>query len=183
MSSKSIKKFSAGVMVLVIMACFIPVTAGAFAPGEGRPDRGFGKKGHCRSALGFWQNPQMVQDLKLTETQIEKIREADFTFREKQLALKAQIDSLHLKMDKAFSAETMDEKAVIALAEKMSDIKGKLFVQRIESRMMLGKLLDADQIQKLKLYDRHPNKQGRGKGGKHLSSRNAGSRPCDNQRF
>lgn len=180
MSAKSIKKFSAGVMVLVIMACFIPLTAGAFAPGEGRQDRGFGKKGHCRSALGIWRNPQMVQDLKLTETQIEKIRKADFTFRERQLALKAQIDSLRLQMDQAFSAETVDEKAVVALAEKMSDIKGKLFVQSIESRLELGKLLDADQIQKLKLYDWHQKKQGPGKGGKHASGRDASDRPCDN---
>ncbi len=165
MTAKRNKKIGTGVMILLIMACFIPANVGAFAPGDGRPDRGLHEKGHHRSALGIWRNPQMAQELELTAEQIKKVREADFTFREKQLPLKAQLESLHLRMEKTFSAGIVDNAAVLSLAEKISDVKGDLFVQQIESHLALGKILNADQIEKLKMHAMHQKRddQRRGK--------------------
>ena len=105
MSSK-LRKIGTGGMVLLIAVCFIPAIAGAFVPGDGRQDKGIDRKGLHRSALGIWRNPQMVQKLELTPEQVKKVREADFTFREKQLPLKAQLESLRLQMEKAFSDES-----------------------------------------------------------------------------
>jgi|GEM_PF-1032709 len=155
MSSELSKKIGTGVMVLLIMACFIPANVGAFAPGDGRQDKAIQRKGHHRSVLGVWRNTKMVQKLGLTEEQIKKVREADFTFREKKLPLKAQLESLHLQMEKAFSDDIVDNAAVLSLAEKISDVKGDLFVQQIESRLALGKILNADQIEKLKMHAMH----------------------------
>ncbi len=39
MNSKLSKKFGTGVMVLLIMVCFIPAIAGACASGDGRQDK------------------------------------------------------------------------------------------------------------------------------------------------
>ncbi len=125
MNSKLSKKFGTGVMVLLITVCFIPAMAGAFAAGDGRQDKGFDRKDHHRPALGIWRNPQMVQELELTTEQVKQLRDADFTFREKRLALKAQLDSLRLQMDKAFSDDIVDDTAILSLAEKISDVKGK----------------------------------------------------------
>ena len=175
MSPKLSTKIGTSVLVLLITVCFIPAIAGAFAPGDGRHDKGFGGKGHHRSGLGIWRNPQMVQGLKLTETQVEQIRNMDFTFREKSLALKAQLDSLRLQMDKAFSEESVNDAAVLKTAQKMSDVKGKLFVQRVERRLALVKILDADQVKKL--HDMHLRKKGPGPRGKHISQRHLYERP------
>lgn len=155
MTAKRNKQIGTSVMILLIMACFIPANLGAFAPGDGRPDRGHHEKGHHRSALGIWRNPQMVQKLGLTAEQIKKVRVADFTFHEKQLPLKAQLESLHLQMEKAFSDDIVDNAAVLSLAEKISVVKGDLFVQKIESRLAFEKILNVDQIEQLKMHAMH----------------------------
>ena len=169
MNSKLSEKFGTGVIVLLITVCFIPAMAGAFAPEDGRQDKGFVRKDHHRPALGIWRDPQMVQKLGLTAEQVKQLRDADFTFREKHLALKAQLDSLRLQMDKAFTDDVVDDTAVLSLAEKISDVKGKMFIQKIEARLEVGKPLNVDQIKKLKLYDMCPKKQDRGSGKKQIS--------------
>jgi len=46
MNSKWSKKFTAGIIVLLIMVCFIPALALAGAPGDQRQGKGFDMKGH-----------------------------------------------------------------------------------------------------------------------------------------
>jgi Spy/CpxP family protein refolding chaperone len=179
MSSKLRKKIGTGAMVLLITACLIPATAGAFASGNGGKAKGFDGRGQQRFALGIWRSPQMVQHLNLTDPQIEQIRDVDFTFREKGLVLKAQLDSLRLQMDRAFSENSNDDSAILKMAQQISDLRGKLFVQGVESRLAVGKLLNADQIKKLKLYDMHPKKRGFKKGHKHDSKRRSAATQYD----
>ena len=171
MNSKLSKKFGTGVVVLLITVCFIPAMAGAFAAGDGKHDRGIDGKGRPRNVLGIWRDPLMVQKLGLTTEQVKKARDADFTFREKHLELKAQLDSLRLQMEKAFTDDVVDDKTVLSLADKISDVKGKLFIQKIEMRLAGKKLLNADQINKLKLYDMHEKKPGRKHGKKLISAK------------
>lgn len=160
MNLKLGKKISTGLMALLITVCFIPAIAGAFAPGDGRQDSGLHGKGHHRPALGIWRDPQMIQELGLTEAQVKQVRDADFSFREKRMALKAQLDSLRLQMDKAFSEDVVDDTVVLSSAEKISGVEGKMFVQEIQARLALGKILNADQIKKLKLYDMNETRKG-----------------------
>jgi Spy/CpxP family protein refolding chaperone len=160
MNSKQIKKVGKGIIVILISVCFIPALAGAFTLGDGQ-GKGSHREGHHRSPLGIWRNPQLVQEVNLTDDQVKQIRDADFSFREKCLTLKAQLDGLHLEMDKAFSDEKVDNAAVLSLAQKISDIKGRLFIQEIEARLAPGKILNKDQIEKLKLHKLDQKKQGR----------------------
>jgi Spy/CpxP family protein refolding chaperone len=104
----------------------------------------------------------MVQELGLTDEQVKGLREADFAHREKRLQLKSKLDGLHLEMEKLFSADAVDEAKVLQVAQKISDLKGKLFVRKIESRLAVGKLLTADQLKKLEVFDLHHHaKQGK----------------------
>lgn len=182
MNSKFGKKIGTGVIVLLITVWLIPATAGAFTPGEGRQHRGFDMKGHHPPALGIWHNPELVQELGLTTEQVKQLKDADFASREKQLALKAQLDGLRLQMAKAFSEDIVDDTAVLSLAEKISDVRGKLFVQQIESRLTLGKILNADQVKKLKLHNIHLRREGPRDGRKplygHRSVEKTGNRDC-----
>ncbi len=161
------KKLFTGAMVLLITAFFIPTLAGAFTPGNHKPDRGFGMKRHHRLPLGIWQNPKMIQELGLTDQQIKGLREADFAHREKRLQLKSKLEGLHLEMEKLFSVESVDESAVLQIAQKISDQKGNLFVRKIESRLAIRKLLTEDQLKKLKRFDfRQHNMRGKMHGNK-----------------
>mgnify|MGYP001823838222 FL=1 len=166
MNSNLRQKFFTGAMVLLVTVFFIPAFAGAFTPGQCKQYKGFGMKRHHGSPLGIWRNPKMVQDLELTDEQVKGLREADFAHREKRLQLKSKLDGLHLEMEKRFSADPVNESDILQLAQKISDIKGKLFVRRIESRLAVRKLLTEDQLKKLKKFDLHhpaPNGKMHGK--------------------
>lgn len=171
------KKIFTVATVFLITVTFIPAFPGTAAADDRRPDKGFHRKHQRGPALGIWRNPRIVQELELTTEQVKQLRDTDFAFREKRLALRAQLDSLRLQMDKAFSGDTVDHAGVLALAEKVSDVKGKLFRQKIEARLAFGKLLNADQIQKLKLNDMRRKKRGSYKGEKHFSWRHSDERP------
>ncbi len=161
------KKLFTGAMVLLITAFFIPTFAGAFTQGNHKSDREFGMKRHHRSPLGIWQNPKMIQELGLTDQQIKGLREADFAHREKRLQLKSKLDGLHLEMQKLFSADSVNEAAVLQIAQKISDQKGNLFVRKIESRLAVRKLLTEDQLKKLKRYAfKHNSTHGKMHGNK-----------------
>ena len=155
MNSNLRQKFFTGAMVFLVMVFFIPTFAGAFTPGNCTPHKGFGMKRHHVSPLGIWRNPKMVQELGLTDEQVKGLREADFAHREKRLQLKSKLDGLHLQMEKLFSADPVNESDILQLAQKISDLKGKLFVRKIESRLAVGKLLTADQLKKLKMFYLH----------------------------
>jgi Spy/CpxP family protein refolding chaperone len=155
MNSNLRQKLFTGAMVLLVTVCFIPGSAGAFTPGHCKPEKGFGMKRHHLSPLGIWRNPKMVQELGLTDEQVKGLRETDFAHREKRLQLKSKLDGLHLELEKLFSADPLNESDILQLAQKISDIKGKLFVRRIESRLAVGKLLTADQLKNLKIFELH----------------------------
>ncbi|GAB4340963.1 MAG: hypothetical protein Kow0089_14980 [Desulfobulbaceae bacterium] len=180
MNSKQNRKRGTCLIVLLIMACFIPTIAGASPLGQGK---GIDRVGHHRPALGIWQDQKMVQELGLSKEQIKHIRNEDFTFQEKRLVLKAQLDSLRLQMDKSSSDDVADDAAVLSLAQKISDVKGKMFVQKIQSRLTLGKILNAEQIEKLKSLDRPEKKRGPKEGKRHLDRIGSIKMPGDNKPF
>ncbi len=173
------KKLGTGLIVLLTAVCFIPAVAGAFTPGGGRQEKGFGGKGIHPPALGIWRNPQMVQQLEITEEQIKELRDADFTSREKRLALRAQLDGLRLHMEKAFSEDEVDPAAVRATAEGIADLKGKLYMQHIESRLALRKILTADQIKELRVYVMEHKRSRPGLGDKRIPRRHGLERPLE----
>ena len=162
------KAIGAGVTILLIMSCFTPAMAGAFPPGDPMEGKADGRHGPHRPTLGFWRNLQLVEELGLTDEQVKQVREADFRYSEKHLDLRFQLEGLRLQMDKTFSVDTVDHAAVRQLAAKIADTQGQMFIQDVETRLMLGRLLNADQIDKLKKHERsrqrHHNRQGEKRG-------------------
>jgi Spy/CpxP family protein refolding chaperone len=169
MNSNLRQKFLTGAMVLLVTVFVIPGFAGAFTQGRCGHEKGFGMKKHHMSPLGIWQNPKMAQELGLTDKQIKELKKANFAHREKSLQLKSKLDALHLELEELFAAESVDEPKALEVAQKISDLKGKLFVQRIESRLAVANLLSADQVGKLKMFrSHHPALHGKiDKTGKH----------------
>lgn len=143
-------------MILVIMVCFTPTIASAAVPGKKKIDKCHRGIEHHRSCLGIWRDTELGLKLGLTQKQIKLIRDADFSFRDRHLALKAQLDRFHLELDKTVSKDIIDEQTVIKAAQQISDVKGKLFVQRMESRLALGKILNTDQTKQLGLFNLNP---------------------------
>ncbi len=149
MDSNIKQKAGKSAIVLLVLVFLIPVIAGAAPRGDWNPGKRFGKKGHHGSPCGIWRNPELVQSLGLTDEQVKALKDADYDSREEHLDMKSKIDTLRLKMDRAFSEQTVNDKVVLQLAEKISNLKGELFVQKIKSRLAVRKLLNPEQLKKL----------------------------------
>ncbi|MBU0960998.1 MAG: periplasmic heavy metal sensor [Proteobacteria bacterium] len=143
-------------MVLLVTIFLLPAAAGARMHGDGLSDSEAGKKGSAMSHYGIWRDAAMVTTLGLSNEQIQQIKEAEFSQRERGLALHGQLDMLRLQMDKAFASDTPDESSLLAVASQVADLQGQLFIERITARLAMEKLLSAEQREKLKMeYDRH----------------------------
>lgn len=165
----------------LISVLFIPVIAGAFGPGNGFGGKGFGRGGNHRSYLGIWRNPQIQEELNLTKEQVQKIRDAYFTSQEKRNTLRAQIDGLSMKLDRAFTEGIIKDKEVLSLAQKISDVKGKLMILSVESRLAITKILTAEQLEKLNYYKMQRRGNGRHYGRRQMyrSKPMTGNHPYD----
>ena len=147
MNSILSKKFNTSMVILLVTAFLLPAFAAARMNGQDGPGsgKGFGMNRNPTGYCKVWRNPKMVQTLKLSDEQVKAIKEADFSSREKALPLKGRLDELRLQMEKAFSADTVDEPAMLELARQVSDVKGKLFVQHIQARLAVEKILTPEQ--------------------------------------
>jgi Spy/CpxP family protein refolding chaperone len=168
MKTATSKKIGTVLMAILLSAALIPSAADACRGGKGGRGGGSGYGMDCGmkggrgggSHFGIWQNSQAVKNLGLSAEQVKQLKEADFATREKELPLRAELDSLRLKMDQAFAAEPVDEKAVVELTEKISAVKGKLAVQRTEAKLAMKKILTPEQLDQMQ------------------SMRMRGSKPC-----
>jgi Spy/CpxP family protein refolding chaperone len=148
------------VLALLITVCSAPAMAGAFRLGGGQSGKGFEGKGYHSSPLGVWRSPQMVGKLALTDGQVDQLRDLEFSHREKQQASRAELDSLRLQMDKAFTEKSVDNAVVRQTAEKLADVKGRMFVEKTEVRLALQEILTAEQLDKLKQYRMNDKRKG-----------------------
>jgi Spy/CpxP family protein refolding chaperone len=146
MNAQVTQRIGKGLMTALIAAAFI-LPANAWARKGNCDMSGKGKGGTCR----LWTNPQMVEDLALTPDQIQKLKEADFAAREKQLPLQAEFSALRLQLERAFSSNPVDEKAILDLTEKLNTVKGQMTLQKTESKLAMKKLLTPEQAEKLPL--------------------------------
>ncbi len=164
---QKIKKWNIVIALLIaVMFCF-PGLAGAFH-GNNHQGKGSGMKNNMDSGCGIWHNQKMVQDLGLSGDQAKKLKEMEYTCREKQLQIQSRIEMLQLQMDKALSSDKIEDGEILKLAKEISGLRGEKYVQKIESKLAFRKILTQDQIKKLDLYRmNHPQKgpgSGHGKG-------------------
>lgn len=143
----SLKK---GMVVFLIVLFAVPVVSMAKGQGRFGHERGFDGPMGLMTPPGLWRSPQVIEELGLTDAQIEKIKEIEFDIKEQRLELGTQIRKEHLEMEKLMSADDLNESAIVKQAKKISDLKGKALVQMIENQLKVRSLLNDDQQKKLK---------------------------------
>ena len=144
-----IKNFIKRSVMFLAIVGFVPVLAMA-NPRKGFKDDHSPQAFHGNPMFAIWNNPQLIKELNLTESQIEKLKDLDFAQQEKQMKLKNQVEALHLEMRKAFADNKLDEKRIISLAKQISEVQGNLFVQDVENKLEIAKVLTDEQVNKLK---------------------------------
>lgn len=135
---------------------------GGQGQGKGCAMKGGQNSRHFGGGLGLWKNALAAKDLGLSADQVSKLKDADFAAREKIQALRAEMDSLRLKMEQAFAADKVNEDAIHKLSKKVAAVKGQMIEQRTETRLTLRKLLTPEQHDKLSTL--RQNRRGAGQG-------------------
>jgi len=117
------------------------VTAGAQAPGGGP---GFGEhRPPVERALGsqgkhghWWNNPEMVEKLKLTEAQRKAMDGILLEHREKLVDLRGNVEKAELEMEPLMGEEQPNEGKILAQIDKVAQARAEL--EKANARFLLA---------------------------------------------
>jgi periplasmic protein CpxP/Spy len=140
------KAATAGRLIVAIAAVLMAgVTASAQGPG-GYQDSGpgfgthrppmqhaFGPAGDLK---GWWNNPSMIERLKLTDDQRKAMDGIMLQHREKLIDLRANLEKAELAMQPLMGADTPNDSAIIAQIDKVVQARGDL--ERANARFLLA---------------------------------------------
>jgi Spy/CpxP family protein refolding chaperone len=148
---KSLKTLA---IALLVTTMLVPGAAFAFGKGHGP---GMGRSGHgferhhkgMESPYGFWKHHRIVTMLGLSHEQVNRLKDADFDYRESCLKIHSQLAELKLQKERAMAETKVKDATVIKIAKDISDLQGKLYVKRVEAQLNVKGILSAEQFQKL----------------------------------
>lgn len=105
-------------------------------PMTNRPpmQRVFGPMG--MGGRGWWNNPRMIERLKLTDDQRKAMDAILLQHREKLVDLRANLDKAELAMEPLMSADTPNDAAITAQIDKVVAARAEL--ERANSRFLLA---------------------------------------------
>ncbi len=150
-------------LILITIALLLPSLLLAKGHRRGGSDGWNGERGSFMHHQRIWKNPELIDQVGLKENQVNALKEMDFEMREKRLKQKSELGTLRLAMEKAFSQQSPDQKEIRDLAQKVAELKGQGFIQRIESRLKVVEILTPEQFKKLQsLPKRYAGKSKRG---------------------
>ena len=131
--------------LLLVFAGMTSAVAGAqgFGGGQGsgqgignrRPPmaRAFGSEGVHK---GWWNNPRIVERLKLTDDQRKAMDGIMLEHRAKLIDLRANLEKAELAMQPLMSADTPNDAAITAQIDKVVQARGDL--ERANARFLLA---------------------------------------------
>jgi len=140
-----------------------PRRDGGPGPGPGMPP---GRPGFDRPLRGgppgkWWTDPQVVQQLGLTDEQQKKIEDLFQKSRLKLIDLSAAVQKEEAILDPLLAADHPDESKVLAQIDRIAQARGEL--EKANARMLLGfrGVLTQEQWKKLQTEGPGPPRDGR----------------------
>lgn len=158
------KKVYLTLAVLMTSLALFSASALAFPPGG--PGRGPGGDPEMMAHGG----PGLMQELNLTDEQIEKLKKEKFAKRKNLIQMRAEKETLELDLEKELSADQPNTGKIEKIAGKMGDLHGQMVAQRAQSLVFLKSLLTDEQK---KILDAHQLAPG-GHGMKMMKHRSRG---------
>jgi Spy/CpxP family protein refolding chaperone len=142
---KSMKASTTGKFILAITAVLLTMAAGAQGPDGGRRAgpgfrgneppmmRAFGDMG---AGKGWWNNPRIVERLKLTDDQRKAMDGILLQHKEKLIDLRADLEKAELAMQPLMGADTPNDAAITAQIDKVVQARAEL--EKANSRFLLA---------------------------------------------
>lgn len=128
---------------------------------HGRND--MGRKG-SRRGEGFERGdhrfgPQMIEFLDLNDEQVEKMHKIKVKFDKKEIDVRAE--QKKLRIDKNEAMKDMDFAKARKVTKQMSEVTAKIQLMNIDQKEEMSKILNKEQIQKMKKAHFMGNRGGR----------------------
>ena len=151
-----------------VLATVTAIGAQGFGNGPGggpgpmnRPpmERAFGSMG--AGARGWWNNPRMVERLKLTDDQRKAMDAILLQHREKLIDLRANLAKAELTLQPLMGADTPNDSAITAQIDKVVQARAEL--ERANARFLLAirEKLTADQWKQIQTTQQERSFDGR----------------------
>jgi len=166
------KAGTAGQLVFALTGVLLAGTAASaqgFGDGQGN-GQGFGNRrppmaqafGAAGGARGWWNNPRIAEQLKLTDDQRKAMDAIMLEHREKLIDLRANLQKAELAMEPLMSADTPNDSAITAQIDKVVQARGDL--ERANARFLLAirDKLTSDQWKQVQAFRAGGGRRGYG---------------------
>jgi Spy/CpxP family protein refolding chaperone len=151
--------------VIIALVALLAVGTVSVAFSYGRGGRG-GRGGH-----GMGRGPGMAHrgkaDFDLTEEQQEKLQSLRADFHKETLSLRNELELKDLELRQLWTADELDEEAIIVKSEEVSDLRSRLGEKMVRHRLDAAKILTKEQRTRFSArgFRGHgPRGYGRGRG-------------------
>jgi len=141
--------------IMMVFICLIFMSSTVAA--QGGPE-GPGKR--TRVPIGkWWQNPNTVKNLNLTQTEIDTL-DTEFNNRgRKFMELKHAIELAQFDMERIMEKETLDESALMTKFNKLESVRADLSKERFQYFVQVRKILGSERFQKIQSVRERLKKQ------------------------
>jgi Spy/CpxP family protein refolding chaperone len=173
-------------IILVVAGAMLslPMLASAQGFEGGRGERGRGEMGGPR-LMAMLENEHVKSALGLTDEQSAKLRQVMVDGRKSAIKTRADLEVQNLELRELLRADQPNHDAVLRKVQEISQLRGEMMQQRVESLLAAKSVLTPEQQQKIRAFmserrgrreawrrDRGPGGPGglqRGPGGSHRS--------------
>jgi Spy/CpxP family protein refolding chaperone len=97
----------------------------------------------------WWERPEVVQRLKLTDQQINQIREIYSGETKKAIDLRAEFEKQHLELEQLLQQDPLDEDKIAKQIDNVQAARAALAKNYLLMRVKIAKVLSSDQRKQL----------------------------------
>ncbi|MGO8791904.1 MAG: Spy/CpxP family protein refolding chaperone [Terriglobia bacterium] len=140
------------------------------APGQGAPPsmmsaRADGPPGMFPGGEGkWWENPELVQKLHVSDEQIQKIKKITQAQQISQVDLRADLEKQETTLRFQMEADPPDEAQIFAQIDKVTQARARLEKSHVETLLAVRHVLTSDQAKMVRELGRHAGPPGPGFG-------------------
>lgn len=185
-------KFASGLRLGLTMGALLTAGAamaqgqmggpGMGGPGMGRPGMD-GKRPPIERAFGghgiegrWWNNPRVIERLKLTDDQRKAFDQILLDHREKLIDLHANVEKAELAMEPLVQAEQPNESAILAQIDKVAQARAELEKAHARYLLALRSKLTPEQWKQVQDFRQNHGPEGWGPGGRRPGDHGPGGR-------
>ena len=130
--------------------------------GMGRWD-GWHEFGGGQGLLGLAHNSRLRAYLNLTDQQAERLHQISVDSRKSSVKTRADLELRSIELDELLRADNPDHDAVMKKVQEVSELRGQMMKQHMETLLTARSVLTPEQQKKLRFFRENPSFGGPGR--------------------